>query len=45
MFEGLFSPLHLLTLLFVALIVFGIPLLLIFLLADGWTNVCNVDRV
>ena len=33
MFEGLFSPLHLLTLLFVALIVFGIPLLLIFLLA------------
>ena len=33
MVEGLFSPLHLLLLLFVALIVFGIPLLLVFLLA------------
>lgn len=31
--EGLFSPLHLLLLLFVALIVFGVPLLLVFLLA------------
>ena len=33
MLEGLFSPLHLLIVLLVALIVFGIPLLLIFLLA------------
>jgi hypothetical protein len=33
MFEGLFSPLHLLILLFSALIVFGVPLLLVFLLA------------
>ncbi len=33
MLEGLFSPLHLLILLFSALIVFGIPLLLLFLLA------------
>src|ERR1700730_16739332 len=33
MSEGLFSPLHLLILLFSALIVFGIPLLLLFLLA------------
>ena len=32
MLEGLFSPLHLLILLFSALIVFGIPLLLVFLL-------------
>jgi len=31
--EGLFSPLHLLILLLVALVVFGIPLLLVFLLA------------
>ncbi len=33
MVEGLFAPLHLLLLLFVALIIFGIPLLLVFLLA------------
>ncbi len=33
MFERFFSPLHLLLLLFVALVIFGIPLLLIFLLA------------
>lgn len=33
MFEGFFSPLHLLLLLFVALIIFGTPLLLVFLLA------------
>jgi len=31
--EGVFTPLHLLILLFSALIVFGIPLLLVFLLA------------
>jgi hypothetical protein len=33
MADGLFSPLHLVLLLFVALIIFGIPLLLVFLLA------------
>lgn len=33
MFEGFFSPWHLLILLFVAVIAFGIPLLLVFLLA------------
>jgi hypothetical protein len=33
MLEGLFSPLHLLLLIFIALIIFGIPLLLVFLLA------------
>jgi hypothetical protein len=32
MSEGLFTPLHLLILLFVALIIFGLPLLLFFLL-------------
>ena len=30
--EGLFSPLHLMILIFAAIIVFGIPLLLVFLL-------------
>jgi MFS family permease len=33
MIEGIFSSLHLLTLLFLAVILFGIPLLLVFLLA------------
>ena len=33
MLEGLFNPLHLLLLIFIALIIFGIPLLLVFLLA------------
>jgi hypothetical protein len=33
MLEGLFSPLHLVILVLVALTVFGIPLLLVFLLA------------